>query len=72
VLALSRHDRASVDALGAWLRSLLAAHRAGSHVAQDPGPMAPHSHSHPHPHDHDHPYPHDHVPAVAASGRGGA
>lgn len=62
VLALSRHDQTSVDRLTAWLRALLAAHRAGEHVPQDPGPMAPHSHAgddHDHAHGHDH--THDHV-----------
>jgi urease accessory protein len=67
VLALSRHDRASVEALGAWLRGLLAAHRAGSHVAQDPGPMAPHFHAdddgghvHAHAEPHEHAHAQDH------------
>jgi urease accessory protein len=45
VLALSRQDRASVEALAAWLRELLASHHAGVHVPQDPGPMAPHVHA---------------------------
>lgn len=45
VLALSRTDRASVDALSSWVRTLLDTFRAGDHVAVDPGPMAPHSHS---------------------------
>ncbi|WP_265522536.1 urease accessory protein UreG [Oerskovia flava] len=72
VLALSRIDPPSVSALTDWLRGLLAAHRAGSHVPQDPGPMAPHFHAdeegggvlHTHgdgdaQHDHDH--NHEHV-----------
>lgn len=45
VLALSRNDAASVAALRAWVLSILAGHRAGTHVAQDPGPMAPHFHA---------------------------
>lgn len=45
VLALSRSDAASVAALRAWVLSVLAAHRAGSHIPQDPGPMAPHFHA---------------------------
>ncbi|WP_353808945.1 urease accessory protein UreG [Agromyces sp. SYSU T00194] len=45
VLALSRTDEVSVAALRAWVLSVLAAHRAGSHVPQDPGPMAPHFHA---------------------------
>lgn len=47
VLALSKHDRASVVELADWVRSVLARHRAGSHIPNDPGPMAPHSHPHP-------------------------
>ena len=47
VLALSKHDPSSVAALADWVRSVLARHRAGSHVPTDPGPMAPHSHPHP-------------------------
>ncbi|MFJ9679146.1 urease accessory protein UreG [Streptomyces sp. NPDC101194] len=46
VLALSRHDPASISELADWVRSVLARHRAGTHVPTDPGPMAPHSHSH--------------------------
>ncbi|MFD4958831.1 urease accessory protein UreG [Microbacterium sp. NPDC058389] len=45
VLALSRTDAASVAALRQWVLAMLAAHRAGSHVPQDPGPMAPHFHA---------------------------
>jgi urease accessory protein len=57
VIALSRTDRASIDALTAWVLSQLARHRAGSLVPIDPGPMAPHSHGdlvHAHGHDEDH------------------
>ncbi|WP_270887531.1 urease accessory protein UreG [Pedococcus sp. 5OH_020] len=45
VIPLSRSDAASVDALCAWLRTTLVAHRAGSHTPEDPGPMAPHHHA---------------------------
>ena len=45
VLALSRLDRASVDALSDWVRAMLATFRAGTHVPVDPGPMAPHFHA---------------------------
>ena len=45
VVALSRLDRASVEELTAWLLATLEEFRAGRHVAQDPGPMAPHSHA---------------------------
>ncbi|MFJ2893399.1 urease accessory protein UreG [Streptomyces sp. NPDC087218] len=44
VLALSKHDPASVAELAAWVRSVLARHRDGTLVPTDPGPMAPHSH----------------------------
>jgi len=57
VVALSRHDRASIDELTRWLTLQLAVHRAGDLVPSDPGPMAPHGHSHDHPQDHSH----DHV-----------
>jgi urease accessory protein len=68
VLALSRDDADSVAELRAWVLSILAAHRAGTHVPQDPGPMAPHFHAeeghaegeHDHDHDHDHDHHHDH------------
>ena len=59
VLALSRHDAASIAALRAWVLSILASHRAGTHIAQDPGPMAPHFHA-----DDEHPeggFVHSHV-----------
>ncbi|WP_277208653.1 urease accessory protein UreG [Isoptericola croceus] len=45
VIALSRSDETSVAALRAWLLGVLAAYRDGVHVAQDPGPMAPHFHA---------------------------
>lgn len=52
VLALSRHDAASIDALAQWVRDSVAAYVRGEHTAIDPGPMAPHSHAHPHDHAH--------------------
>lgn len=54
VVALSRTDEASVAEVLDWVRSQLAAHRSGSLVPQDPGPMAPHSHAGEHAHDHVH------------------
>jgi len=60
VLALSRRHPESVAALGAWVLSLLEAHRSGGHVPVDPGPMAPHSHAGDEPHGHDHPHDHSH------------
>ena len=45
VIALSRTDRASVEALIRWVRTILADFRAGTHLPQDPGPMAPHRHA---------------------------
>jgi urease accessory protein len=45
VVALSRTDPASVAALRAWVLDVLAGYRNGEHVAQDPGPMAPHFHA---------------------------
>ncbi len=45
VIALSRTDRASVEALIRWVRTILADFRAGIHLPQDPGPMAPHRHA---------------------------
>ncbi|MGK2852881.1 MAG: urease accessory protein UreG [Microbacteriaceae bacterium] len=69
VLALSRDDADSVAALRAWVLGILVAHRAGTHVPQDPGPMAPHFHAgddqskggyvHDHVHDHDHEHTRD-------------
>ena len=45
VIALSRHDPASVAELRGWLLHLLDHHRSGAHTPVDPGPMAPHSHA---------------------------
>ncbi|MFC4560785.1 urease accessory protein UreG [Nocardiopsis mangrovi] len=44
VLAVARDDAASVARLCDWVRGVLDGHRAGTHVPQDPGPMAPHGH----------------------------
>ena len=59
MLALSRTDEGAVAALRQWVLTVLAAHRAGEHIPQDPGPMAPHFHA-----DEDHPdggYVHSHA-----------
>ncbi len=45
VIGLSRTDRTSIDALTAWVRFTLDSFRSGTHVAVDPGPMAPHFHA---------------------------
>ncbi|MFL6023798.1 MAG: urease accessory protein UreG [Marmoricola sp.] len=59
VIALSRHDPDSVQALTSWVLERLWVHREGGLVPQDPGPMATHSHAHEHSHqhrgNHDHP-----------------
>ncbi|MCC2031434.1 urease accessory protein UreG [Microbacterium allomyrinae] len=82
VLALSRHDAASIAALRAWVLGILTSHRAGTHVAQDPGPMAPHFHAddehpeggfiHSHaedaPHAEEHDHDHEHLHAHAGAG----
>lgn len=68
VLPLSRLDPASVARVRAWVLHTLEQFRSGEHVAQDPGPMAPHFHAetgethshaetgetHSHAHDHEH------------------
>ncbi|QEO08911.1 urease accessory protein UreG [Protaetiibacter larvae] len=59
VLALSRSDADSVAELRLWVLGMLEAHRRGTHVPQDPGPMAPHFHA-----DEEHPdggYVHSHA-----------
>lgn len=62
VLGVSRHQEDTVAALRAWVLELLAAHTAGTHAPQDPGPMAPHFHAEDeHSHDHEHPHEHAHV-----------
>jgi urease accessory protein len=76
VLALSRTDADSVAALKAWLLGVLASHRAGTHVPQDPGPMAPHFHADEeapgggfvHAHDDDAPHEHPHAHAETHAG----
>ncbi|WP_238592791.1 urease accessory protein UreG [Rhodococcus sp. YH3-3] len=60
VLAMSRHDPASIDALAQWVRQILDDHRAGRHVPRDPGPMAPHSHGDGKVHTHDGSTTHSH------------
>ncbi|MFC9694202.1 urease accessory protein UreG [Kribbella sp. NPDC056951] len=60
VLALSRHDPASVAGLKEWVLAMTKVVRDGGHTPVDPGPMAPHSHvdengvliSHTHAHSH--------------------
>ena len=49
VIALSRTDRDSVDALTAWVTAEVVRHRAGDLVPTDPGPMAAHTHDDPRP-----------------------
>jgi len=60
VLGLSRDDPESIERLTCWVRTVLAEYRAGHHVPQDPGPMAPHFHAEAEAHDHDHPHDHAH------------
>lgn len=45
IVALSRDDRDSIDALTGWVRHLHQHHRSGDHTPIDPGPMARHSHA---------------------------
>jgi urease accessory protein len=52
VVALSRTDRASIDALVAWVLEVHSSHLHGALVPVDPGPMAPHSHAGEHAHEH--------------------
>lgn len=63
VLALSRHREDTVAQLRVWVLEVLAAHTAGHHVPQDPGPMAPHFHADGEEHTHDHDHPHEHAHA---------
>ncbi|TWE11567.1 urease accessory protein [Rudaeicoccus suwonensis] len=44
VIGLSRLDTESVTQICDWVRHTLGHYASGEHVAQDPGPMAPHSH----------------------------
>ncbi|HEX7352270.1 urease accessory protein UreG [Brachybacterium sp.] len=60
VLGVSRHQEDTVAELRAWVLELLAAHTAGTHAPQDPGPMAPHVHAEDE-HDHEHPHEHAHA-----------
>lgn len=67
VVALSRSDDTSVAELRTWVLGVLDSFRSGAHVAQDPGPMAPHFHAdedgggYVHSHDDvDHPHVHAH------------
>ena len=78
VIGLSRLDRASIDELTDWLRGVLAVFRTGTHVAVDPGPMAPHSHADEggaaHVHRHEdaaagHSHHHDHAQGGSTAGR---
>lgn len=61
VLALSQKDYSTIDQLSAWLRQVIASHRAGSHTPQDPGPMAPHFHADEEDHGHGHGHSHSHA-----------
>ncbi|MCZ9633632.1 MULTISPECIES: urease accessory protein UreG [Rhodococcus] len=61
VLALSQKDHSTIDQLSAWLRQVIASHRAGSHTPQDPGPMAPHFHADEEDHGHGHGHSHSHT-----------
>ena len=45
VIALSRTDASSITRLTDWVLDTLAAFRAGTHIATDPGAMAPHFHA---------------------------
>lgn len=62
VIALSRKDPRSIQALTAWVLTQIESFAAGRLVPQDPGPMASHSHTHwtpvhNHPSDHQHKNP---------------
>jgi urease accessory protein len=46
VVAADLRDADDVEPIARWVRSRLAAHREGTLVAADPGPMAPHVHAH--------------------------
>ncbi|MGW1847946.1 urease accessory protein UreG [Streptomyces sp. NPDC001966] len=72
VVALSRHDAASIRTLISWVRETLAHYRAGDHTPVDPGPMAPHFHAgqddHLHADADGATHSHDHAPAEAGQG----
>jgi urease accessory protein len=72
VLALSRKDDESVQQLCAWVRFIHRQHAGGTHVPQDPGPMAPHFHAATDGGDlfHAHEGPHGGPPAPAAGSAG--
>jgi len=59
VVALSKHDPASIVALVSWVLGRLTTYTSGSLVPRDPGPMAAHSHNHSADHEHDHHHPDD-------------
>ena len=64
VIALSRKDPASIQALTAWVLTQIENLAAGRLVPQDPGPMAPHSHTDvAHVHDHKDHHQHENPPA---------
>lgn len=67
VLALSRDRAETVARLRDWVLGVLSAHRAGHHVPQDPGPMAPHFHADDHGHDHSHVHEHAHAADISAA-----
>jgi urease accessory protein len=46
VVSADLRSPTDVEPIAAWARDRLAEHRAGSLVAVDPGPMAPHVHAH--------------------------
>ena len=75
MIALSRHDEASIRMLTGWVRETLAHYRTGDHTPVDPGPMAPHFHAgqddedgHLHSHTDGNSPSHDHAPVEAEQG----
>ncbi|MFF7801139.1 urease accessory protein UreG [Streptomyces olivaceus] len=71
VIALSRHDAASIQMLTRWVRDTLAHYRTGDYTPVDPGPMAPHFHADEEGHTHGHAdgTPHTHRNAAANAGQ---
>jgi urease accessory protein len=64
VIALSRKDPGSIQALTAWVLTQVESFAAGRLVPQDPGPMARHSHADvTHVHDHDEHHQRENRPA---------